>query len=168
VGLTLRLWQDKKIPTRITSSPLVVKVLSVCYSPRAEALNRAWQAIRRRFILTALVLTSRNDGERRILQEELFAHPSREKSLVCLHTMWDGPTGHVVANPYSICSARNGSSPLCCNRILGESSKHLTSTYNAQSSIHHVEHKKNCDKAAKTIDEYPQKEEPHHARQRYR
>jgi len=39
-------------------------------------------------------------GQYRIFQEELFTHSSREKLLVCLHTMWHGQTCHDVSHPY--------------------------------------------------------------------
>jgi hypothetical protein len=72
----------------------------VIHTPAAPTSHRAWQATGRRLVLAALFLSSRNDGHRRIFQEELFTHASREKLLVCLMTMWDGQTCHDVSNPY--------------------------------------------------------------------
>jgi len=74
--------------------------MRVIHTPVAEASHRAWQATGRRLVLAALFLSSRNDGHRRIFQEELFTHSSREKLLVCLMTMWDGQTCHDVSHPY--------------------------------------------------------------------
>ena len=35
-----------------------------------------------------------------LFREELCTHSSHENLLVCLHTMWDGQTGHEASNPY--------------------------------------------------------------------